>query len=176
LQETLIKNIVVAQKDIDHAFLWVEFAPQFHSFLIGSALWLIPQLATVGPCQMPPGVINVMKKDLFVYILEILLEGPQKGFSTSQRRAKRLRNGRSSRKPEGGPWQPRRRRGQAQRNLQLPPMNLHPWSTLKPSSPGGLQCSILSQGEAQDTGVQLLEGYAQHGRECMVGSTKRGEM
>jgi hypothetical protein len=44
------------------------------------ALWLIPQLAEVGLHQIPKGVANLMKKVLFVYILELLLEGPQKGF------------------------------------------------------------------------------------------------
>jgi hypothetical protein len=80
LQESLIKNIIVAQKDTDGAFSWVEFTPQYYNFLIQLALQLIPQVVAISPCQMPPRAQCLVKKVLFVCILEVLLEGPQKGF------------------------------------------------------------------------------------------------
>jgi hypothetical protein len=71
-QDCLVKNIVLAQKDANGAFTWVEFAPQFYSYLIWSGLWLIPHSLT-SPCPSK-GCFKLVKKVLFMFILEVLLE------------------------------------------------------------------------------------------------------
>jgi hypothetical protein len=77
-QEIIIKNIIVAQKGPNSAFTWVELTPQYHSFLIWSGLQLIlHQLVSPHP---PKGLYKLVAKVMFMFILEILSEGPQKGF------------------------------------------------------------------------------------------------
>jgi hypothetical protein len=66
--------------DTNSTFIWVKSTFQYYSFLIRLALRLILQLINISPCQMPYGALHLRKKVLFVYILEVLLEGPQKGF------------------------------------------------------------------------------------------------
>jgi hypothetical protein len=58
-------QVTLAQKDEDRKFLWVEFSPQFHSYLVK---------CTVALVSRP---LNKVKKVMFVYILELLNgEGP----------------------------------------------------------------------------------------------------
>jgi hypothetical protein len=76
--EIINKNIVMAQKDMNGTFTWVKLAPQYHSFLIQLGLWLIPHPLT--PERPRQSLFKLVSWVIFVFILEILLEGPQKGF------------------------------------------------------------------------------------------------
>jgi hypothetical protein len=78
LWEIIIKNIIMAQKDHDGTFTWVKLTSQYHSFLIYSGLQLLPhQLVILHP---PKGLYKLVSQVISVFILEILLEGPWKGF------------------------------------------------------------------------------------------------
>jgi hypothetical protein len=56
----LVANVISAQKAEDGNFSWVEFAPQYHSHLVKCAVALVPH------------PVQVVKKVMFVYILELL--------------------------------------------------------------------------------------------------------
>ncbi|KAF8258060.1 hypothetical protein EI94DRAFT_1791334 [Lactarius quietus] len=56
----LVANAISAQKAEDGNFSWVEFAPPYHSHLVKCAVALVPH------------PIHVVKKVMFVYILELL--------------------------------------------------------------------------------------------------------
>jgi hypothetical protein len=78
-QDSIIKNIISAQKDPDGTYTWVKLTPQYYSYLIRLALRLIPLLSDIGPCWMPSRWATLVKKVLFMYILEIFVRGtPQR--------------------------------------------------------------------------------------------------
>ena len=56
----LLTNVISAQKAEDGEISWVEFTPQYHSHLVKCAVALVPH------------PILVVKKVMFVYILELL--------------------------------------------------------------------------------------------------------
>ncbi|KAF8261307.1 hypothetical protein EI94DRAFT_1810490 [Lactarius quietus] len=56
----LMANAISAQKAEDGKFSWVEFAPPYHSHLAKCAVALVPH------------PVHVVKKVMFVYILEML--------------------------------------------------------------------------------------------------------
>ena len=56
----LLTNVSMAQKAVDGKISWVEFTPQYHSHLVKCAVALVPH------------PIQVVKKVMFVYILELL--------------------------------------------------------------------------------------------------------
>jgi hypothetical protein len=53
-------NVISAQKAEDRNFSWVEFAPQYHSHLAKCTVALVPH------------PVQVVKRVMFVYILELL--------------------------------------------------------------------------------------------------------
>jgi hypothetical protein len=55
-----VANVTSAQKAEDRNFLWVEFTPQYHSHLVKCTVALVPH------------PVQVVKKVMFVYILELL--------------------------------------------------------------------------------------------------------
>jgi hypothetical protein len=61
-------------------FTWVEFTPQFHSYLIRSALRLVSDRLVPEGTRPPAGLVKKVKKVLFVFLLELLSEGPRAGF------------------------------------------------------------------------------------------------
>ena len=56
----LLTNVISAQKAEDGKFSWVEFSPQYHSHLVKCAVALVPH------------PVRMVKKVLFVYVLELL--------------------------------------------------------------------------------------------------------
>jgi hypothetical protein len=73
LRDHLMAQVTSAQKAKDRKFLWVEFTPQFHSYLVKCAVMLV---------SWP---LNKVKKVMFVYILELLNgEGPQAFFNLTK--------------------------------------------------------------------------------------------
>jgi hypothetical protein len=80
-QDHLTKNIIEARHGGPHSsFTWVEFAPQFHSYLIHLALHLIAQHFIKPDAQPAAGLVCKVKWVIFVYLLELLMEGPHNGF------------------------------------------------------------------------------------------------
>jgi hypothetical protein len=77
-QNSIIKNIMSAQKDSNGTFTWVKFAPQYHSYLIWSDLQLIPHNPLLP--HPPVGCFKLVKKVLFIFILEVLSKKPCEGF------------------------------------------------------------------------------------------------
>jgi hypothetical protein len=77
----ILKHVMGAQKAPNgHTFTWVKFTPQFHSYLIHSVLWLVSQCYYMESPRPPPGLVKKVKKVLFMFILELLLEEPHAGF------------------------------------------------------------------------------------------------
>ena len=56
----LLTNVISAQKAEDGNISWVEFAPPYHSHLVKCAVVLVPH------------PVHVVKRVMFVYILELL--------------------------------------------------------------------------------------------------------
>ena len=56
----LVANVISAQKAEDGNFSWVEFAPPYHSHLVKCTVALVPH------------PVQVVKRVMFVYILELL--------------------------------------------------------------------------------------------------------
>ena len=68
-RDNLICHILCAQKAKDNSIFWVEFTPQLHTHLVKCAL------ALVLHCP-----IKVVKRVMFVFILEMLNEEVPTGF------------------------------------------------------------------------------------------------
>jgi hypothetical protein len=77
----LLQHIVEAQKAPNgKTFTWVEFTPQFHSYLICSALCLMLEMMLPPGAWPNTGFVWKVKKTIFVFLLEVLSEGPCAGF------------------------------------------------------------------------------------------------
>jgi hypothetical protein len=61
-------------------FTWVEFLPEFHSYLIRSAMRIVSTRYVPEGTRPRAGLVKKVKKVLFVYLLEILTEEPRGGF------------------------------------------------------------------------------------------------
>jgi hypothetical protein len=59
LQDSIISNIILAQKDPDSAYTWVELTSQYYSYLIRLALRLIPQLLELSLCVTNFGLLII---------------------------------------------------------------------------------------------------------------------
>jgi len=55
-----VANVISAQKAEDRKTSWVEFSPPFHSHLVKCAVALVPH------------PVHMVKRVMFVYILELL--------------------------------------------------------------------------------------------------------
>ncbi|KAH9018523.1 hypothetical protein EDB84DRAFT_1442388 [Lactarius hengduanensis] len=76
----LLANVISAQKAEDGNISWVEFSPPFHSHLVKCAVALVPH------------PIYVVKKVMFVYILELLNQEGHLAFFELQKGGRKANN------------------------------------------------------------------------------------
>ena len=79
-------NAISAQKAEDGNFSWVEFAPPYHSHLVKCAVALVPH------------PIHVVKRVMFVYILELLNEEGHMAFFNLQKGGRKANNAQKEKK------------------------------------------------------------------------------
>ena len=82
----LVANVISAQKAEDGNFSWVEFAPPYHSHLVKCAVALVPH------------PVQVVKRVMFVYILELLNGGGHMAFFDLQKGGRKANNAQKEKK------------------------------------------------------------------------------
>ena len=82
----LVANVISAQKAEDGNFSWVEFAPPYHSHLVKCAVVLVPH------------PVQVVKRVMFVYILELLNGEGHMAFFNLQKGGRKANNAQKEKK------------------------------------------------------------------------------
>jgi hypothetical protein len=82
----LVANVTSAQKAEDGNFSWVEFAPPYHSHLVKCAVVLVPH------------PVHVVKRVMFVYILELLNGVGNTAFFDLQKGGRKANNAQKEKK------------------------------------------------------------------------------
>jgi hypothetical protein len=82
----LVANVTSAQKAEDGNFSWVEFAPPYHSHLVKCAVALVPHL------------VHMVKRVMFVYILELLNRVGNTAFFNLQKGGRKANNAQKEKK------------------------------------------------------------------------------
>jgi hypothetical protein len=82
----LLSNVILAQKTEDGNFSWVEFSPQYHSYLVKCAI------------ALEPHPVQKVKKVVFVYILELLNQEGNLAFFELQKGGQKANNAQKEKK------------------------------------------------------------------------------
>ena len=82
----LVANAISAQKAEDGNFSWVEFAPPYHSHLVKCAVALVPH------------PVHMVKRVMFVYILELLNGEGHMAFFNLQKGGRKANNAQKEKK------------------------------------------------------------------------------
>jgi hypothetical protein len=112
--------VVKAQKAPNgHTFIWVEFTPQFYSYLIHSALHLIVETHIAPGSRPSSGLVKKVKKVLFMYIFELLSDESHIGFFTPPPDPHKMVKIKKQCEAQKKTWATHREKGKSTNSLEL---------------------------------------------------------